>query len=147
MICPAPDEGQVALRCLALLLPLQQIQIAADGGEGGAEIVGDVGHRLFQVPVAVLILLPLPAELAQLDIEASSQTAHGAVPAGDGQECVGVRFQTLLDAAAKLLRRAAEKPELPEQKQYGDRQQGAQHRKNVHHPRSLPYFTAIYTSM
>ena len=137
MVRPAPDEGQVPLRRRTLLLPLQQVQVAANGGEGGAEVVGDAGDGLLQVPVAVLVLLPLPAELAQLDVEAGSQAAHGAVPAGDGQEGVGVRFQTLLDAAAKLLRRAAEEQDFPDQKQYGSCQQGAQRRKNVHHPRSL----------
>ena len=79
---PAGDEGQVAGLPGGVVPLFQQLQIAADGGEGGAQVVGDVGDRLLQLPVAVLVPLALAAQLLELDVEPGRQPAGAGVPGG-----------------------------------------------------------------
>ena len=130
MLRPLPDEQQIPPGILALLLALQQVQIAPDSGEGGAQIVGHARDRLLEGAVALLVALPLLPQQAQLAVEPGGQTAHGAVPAGDGQQGVGVRLQPLLEPPADLLRRAAQEQDFPHQEQDRQGQDGAEY---VHH--------------
>ena len=115
MVCPAPDGRQIPRRRFAHLLPFQQVEIAANRRQRRTEVVGDVGNGVLQFPVALLAAAALLAQQAELAVQSRRKTAHGLIPAGDGEEGVGVGFQAFLQTAAKLLRRTAEELDFPEQ--------------------------------
>ena len=55
--------------------------IAVIPGDGiGPEIVREVGHRLLELPVSILVPAPLPAQTPQLPVELRRQPPDIGVP-------------------------------------------------------------------
>ena len=107
-------------------LPVQQVQIAADGGEGGAQVMGDVGHGLLQLPVSVEVLAALLPQQAELGVQPGSQTPGMGIPGREGEEVVGVPLQPVLHLVADLLQGPGEGADLAQQDQDQNPQQGTQ---------------------
>ena len=72
--------GQISGGSGGLLRLFQQLQIAADGSKRGPEIVREVGHRLLELPVSILVPAPLLAQTPQLPVELGCQPPDIGVP-------------------------------------------------------------------
>ena len=107
------------------LLPLQQVQIALDGGKGGAQVVGDVGNGVFQLHVPLLEFLPGLPQLLQLEVQLRRQFSGVGVPGGEENGAVGVLGQPLPQLLDNLVQAAPEQPELDQQDQHSQRQSAA----------------------
>lgn len=117
---PLPHHSKIALRLLGLRFLLQQIEIAADGGERCAQVVRDVRSGGRQLIAPDLQPQALLTERLRLVVDLRGEGADRPVAGGNGDQRVGVRFQLFIQLPCRLADRMSEYQQIKQQKKRGE---------------------------
>lgn len=85
-----PYDIYITFYSIRFFLLFQQVKVAADGGQGRPQIMGDIGDRRLQLRVPLAESVALFPEPAKLYIDRIRQAAHLPVPAGNVDQRVGI---------------------------------------------------------